>query len=78
MPHIAETGAIAHQSAGQGVLTPWEDCRERVAGGQRRELFRVAAEEGTGNNHNRTDALLRKSREGRFEIAFGSGILNNE
>ena len=38
---IAYAAAIAHQTAGQGVLTVWEDRGQRMAGGQRREVFNV-------------------------------------
>ena len=49
-----------------------------MAGRQRRELFRALAVEGTVADQDRTNMLLRKSCEGRFEIAIGSGIHNNE
>jgi len=45
---------------------------------QRRELYRAPGVEGTGADQDRTNALLRKSCKGRFEIAIGSGIPNNE
>jgi hypothetical protein len=41
-------------------------------------LFRAPGEEGTGTDQDRTDALLRKTCEGGFEIAIGAGIHNNE
>ena len=47
-----------------------------MAGRQRRELFHPSAEDVA--DQDRTNALLRKSCEGRFEIAIGSGIHNNE
>ena len=78
MVRIAEAAAIAHQAAGQGELTEWEDRGQRMAGRQRRELFRAPVVEGTDADQDRTNALLRKSCEGRFEIAIGSGIHNNE
>jgi hypothetical protein len=43
-----------------------------------REPFRVPVEEGTVADQDRTGALLRKSREGRFEIVIGSDIHNKE
>jgi hypothetical protein len=49
-----------------------------MAGCQRRELFRALVVEGTAEDQDRTDMLLGKSCEGRFEIAIGSGINNNE
>ena len=49
-----------------------------MAGRQRRELFRAPVVEGTVANQDRTNALLRKSCEGRFEIAVGCGTRNNE
>ena len=49
-----------------------------MTGRQRREVFRAPAEEGTGADQNRTNILLRKSCKGRFEIAIGSGINDNE
>ena len=49
-----------------------------MVGRQRRELFRAPGEEGTCADQDRTNMLSRKTCEGRFEIAFGSGILNNE
>ena len=45
---------------------------------QRRQFFRTRAEEGTVADQDRTNALLRQSCEGCFEIAIGSGIHNNE
>jgi hypothetical protein len=49
-----------------------------MAGRQCRELFGAPGVEATGTDQDRTNALLRKSCEGRFEIALGSGINNNE
>ena len=49
-----------------------------MAGRQRRELFHAPDVEVTGVDQDRTNMLLRKSCEGRFEIAIGSGIHNNE
>jgi hypothetical protein len=49
-----------------------------MAGRQRRELLRAVVKEGTGSDQDRTNMLLRKSCEGRFEIAIGSGVHNNE
>ena len=49
-----------------------------MAGRQRRELFYAPGVEGTLADQDRTNALLRKSCEGRFKIAIGSGIHNNE
>ena len=78
MPKIIEIDAIAHQAAGQGVLTIREDRGQRMAGRQSRELFPAAIVEGTGADQDRTDALLGKSCEGHFEIAVGFSIHNNE
>src|SRR5262249_13907960 len=78
VPKITEADAIANQAAGQGVLTVWEDRGQRMAGCQRRELFRTADVEGTDAYQDRTNTLLRKSCEGRFEIAVGSSIRNKE
>ena len=47
-----------------------------MAGRQRRELFPIP--EVTVGDQDRTNMLLGKSCEGRFEIAIGSGIHNNE
>jgi hypothetical protein len=41
-------------------------------------LFHAPGEEVTGDNQDRTNALLRKGCEGRFEIAIGSGIRYND
>jgi len=50
-----------------------------MVGRQRRKLFCEPVEEGTGAaDQDRTNLLLRKSCEGRFEIAIGSGINNKE
>ena len=49
-----------------------------MAGRQRRELFHAPIVEGTVADQDCTNMLLRKSCEGRFEIAVGSGIRNNE
>ena len=74
----ASFAALAHQAAGQRVLTVFEDRGQRMAGRQRRELFHAPVVEHTADDQDRTNALLRKSCEGRFEIAIGSGIHNNE
>jgi hypothetical protein len=60
---IAEAAAIAHQAAGQGELTEWVDRGQRMAGRQRRELFRVPVVEDAAADQDRTDALLRKTCE---------------
>src|SRR5262249_3295882 len=75
---IAAAGAIAHQAAGQGELTRRGKARQHMAGCHHGKLFRAVVVEGTAEDHDRTDMLLGKSCEGRFEIAIGSGILNNE
>jgi len=75
---IADAAAIAYQAAGHSVLTIWEHRGQRMADRQRRDLFRVSVEEGTGANQDRANALLRKSCEGQFEIAIGGGIHDNE
>src|SRR6516225_5333883 len=49
-----------------------------MAGRQRRELFDAPGVEGTGADQDRTNAVLRKCYEGRFEIAVCSGIHYNE
>ena len=49
-----------------------------MAGRQRRKLFGAPVVKGTVTDQDRTTMLLRKSCEGRFEIAIGSGIHNNE
>jgi len=41
-------------------------------------LFGAPVEEVTVADQDRTNVLLRKSGEGRFEIALVSGIQNNE
>jgi hypothetical protein len=73
-----DAAAIAHQAASQGVLTVWEHRGQRIAGRQRRELFRVTGVYGTAADQDRTNALLRKSCEGSFDIAVGSGIHYSE
>jgi hypothetical protein len=69
---IAEAAAITHQAAGQGEFTDGEDRRERMAGRQCHELLPTQVEETTGADQDRTNALLRKSCERRFEVAFAS------
>jgi hypothetical protein len=49
-----------------------------MAGRQRHELFSVPARGGTRADQDRTNALLRKTGEGHFEIAIGSGTRDNE
>jgi hypothetical protein len=49
-----------------------------MAGRQRSELFHSMGVEGTVADQDRTNALLRESCEGRFEIAIGPGIHNDE
>src|SRR5262249_15510480 len=68
---IVGAAAIADQAAGQDELTDYIDRGQRVAGRQRRELFRASAEEGTVGDQDRTNVLLRNGCEGRFEIAIG-------
>src|SRR6516225_4736979 len=71
--------AIAHKAASQGKFTVREHRGQRMAGRQRRELFRASVVKVTGSaNQDRINALLRKTCEGRFEIAIGSCIRNNE
>jgi hypothetical protein len=41
-------------------------------------LIHTLVEEATGTDQDRTNTLLRKSCEGRFEIAIGAGIHNSE
>jgi hypothetical protein len=45
---------------------------------QRYQLFHPPIEKAAAADQDRTNALLRKTREGRFEIAVGSGINDNE
>ena len=45
---------------------------------QRRELLHVPVIQGTVADQDRTNTVLRKSCECRFEIAIGSGIHNNK
>ena len=45
---------------------------------QRREFFRVLVVEVAAVDQDRPNPLLRKSCEGRFEIAIGAGIHNSE
>jgi hypothetical protein len=78
MVRVAVAAAIAHQAAGQGVLTQWEDRWQRMAGRQCSELFRTPVVEGTRSDQDRSNALFRKTCEGHFEIAIGSRIHNNE
>jgi hypothetical protein len=70
---IAQAAAIAHQAAGQNEFTVWKDRGQRIAGRQRRQLFGTPGVEGTVADQDRTNMLLRKSCEGRFEIAIGAG-----
>ena len=50
-----------------------------MAGGQRRELFHARGKEGiTIDDQDRANMLLRKSCEGCFEIAIGSGFHGNQ
>ena len=49
-----------------------------MAGRQRRELFHALVVEAAGADQDRTNALLRKSCEGCFQIAIGTGIRNKE
>src|SRR5262249_35486639 len=67
-----------HQATSQDELTVQEYRGQRMAGRQRRKSFHSMSVEGTVADQDRTNMLLRKSCEGRVEIAIGSGILNNE
>jgi len=75
---IAEAAAIAHQAAGQRILTIKAHPGQPMAGRQRRELFHPPVEEGAAADQDPTNAVLQKSCEGRFEIAIGSGIHHKE
>src|SRR6516165_4600389 len=75
---VADAGAIAHQTAGQRELKAWEDRGQRMTGRQRCELFPAQIEEGAGADQDRSNVLLRKSCEGRFEVAISPGIYENE
>ena len=75
---IVEAAAIAHQAAGQGVLTQSKHRGQRMAGRQRRKLFGAPVVEGTGPDQDRTYVLLRESCESRFKIDVGTDIHNNE
>ena len=66
---IAEAAAIAHKAADQDGLTEWVDRGQRMAGRQRRELFHPPVEEVAAADQDRTNALLRKTCEGRFDEA---------
>ena len=68
----ASFAALAHQAAGEGELTVREDRGQRMAGRHRREVFPAGDVKGTGADQDRTNALLRKSCEGRFEIAISA------
>ena len=52
--------------------------RSRAAHGESPALFRALAVQATLADQDLTNALLRKSCKGRFEIAIGAGINNNE
>jgi hypothetical protein len=54
---VAEAAPIAHQAAGQGVLTVLEDRGQRMVGCQRRKLFRALIVKATDADQDRTDAL---------------------
>jgi hypothetical protein len=54
------------------------DWMHRETARARMRVLRAPGEEGTGTDQNRTDALLRKSCECRFEIAIGAGVQNKQ
>ena len=75
---IVEVAAIAHQAPGLGEFTVREQCGQRMAGRERRKLFRVPVEKGAGaGDKDRTRMLLRQSCERHFEITIGPGVQNN-
>jgi hypothetical protein len=51
---------------------------QRMVGRQRRELFHALVVKDTVADQDRTNALLRESCEGRFEIAICAGIHTDE
>jgi hypothetical protein len=55
---IAEVSAIAYQPSDRGELTNRVDRGLRMAGRQRRELFRVPSVEVTSTNQDPTNGLL--------------------
>src|SRR5262249_26367787 len=73
---IAVAVAIAHQTPGQSELTDPRDRGQRMADRQRHGLF--DAHYAAGADQDRTNALLRKSCEGGFDIAIGCGTHNSE
>jgi hypothetical protein len=75
---VASTTNLTAIRQATSTVPVWEDRGQRMAGRQRRELFAAADVEDTGADQDRTNALLRQSCEGRFEIAVGSSIHNNE
>jgi hypothetical protein len=54
---MADAAAIAYQAADQSVLAVWEEGRQRMAGRQRRELFRAPGVEVAGADQDPTNAL---------------------
>src|SRR5262249_2346153 len=75
---IESAGAVAHESAGCGLLAIGEDCRQSVAGRQDDQLDPLSEEKGVGAYEQRTDPLLLNGREGIVDVALRAGMKNLE
>src|SRR5205085_8094701 len=72
--HCGEAGSIAEQTAGQRVLPPRIDRRNRMMHGQRRELLESVVEERTTADDECFDPSLDEGCESGLDLAFGAGV----
>jgi hypothetical protein len=55
---ITAAASIGYQASSEGVLTPWVDRRQRMAGRKRCELFHARVVEVAPADQDRTNTLL--------------------
>src|SRR5712692_6836200 len=70
---VPDTGAIADQAAGDGILAPSIDRGDRMAGCQRDMLLAAVLEEWIRNQEKRAGAAFPKPLKGRVKLALTAG-----
>src|SRR6516165_7140506 len=67
---------LAHETASGYIFAIIIDCRQRTLRGQGSKQYTLAIEERIGADHQCGNLPLRKRREGCFQIALGTRVLN--
>jgi hypothetical protein len=65
---------VAHEAAGQGVITTRVDCRDGIARRQPHELFGSGSKEWSGVDKQCADLSLRQRRKSVVEFARVAGV----